>query len=136
MKRFGLFLLIILGSSMSSFSQYSAFKEIDSLEFSTKWVREKWYKKNSPLVLAIKVTNKSSQDCTYTLGIEFFQQGVLIESSPELSYEIRRKSTRRGKLNGIIFKPEKLSSQDIRSGNFTLELSGLDVAPKAKTTDS
>lgn len=111
----------------SATAQYEVFKEVSGVEFSTRWVKEKWYKRNSDKVLSIQVVNKNDYDVTYTMGIEFFQNTVMVESSPEKEYSLKAKKRVKGRLNGVMFKPEKLSQEDIAAKKFELELSGLEV---------
>lgn len=121
------FLLSIMAVSSDSSAQYTVYKEVDGVEFSTRWVKEKWYKRKSPKVLSVRVANKNSYTVKYTLGIEIFQNGILIESSPENEYSLKAGAKSTGRLDGVMFKPERLSSKDIEAGNFVMELSGLEI---------
>lgn len=129
MKKVYAMVLIMLGLIVSNeaFSQYELYKSVEGVEFSTRWVKEKWYKRKSDKVLSIQVVNTNEQPVQYTLGIEFFQNGVMIESSPEKEYTLKAKGRVKGRLNGVMFKPEKVVAADVEAKNVVMELSGLDI---------
>lgn len=128
---FGLLtVLVLMGFKNEVSAQYQVYKEVDGVVFSTRWVKEKWYKRNSPKVLSIRVENKNSYAVKYTLGAEIFKNTVLLESFPEEDFELAGGKRITGRLNGIMFKPTKLSNDDIEKGDFDLELSGLEVTKK------
>jgi len=135
MKKAYAVVLIIVGLIVSNqtFSQYELYKAVDGVEFSTRWVKEKWYKRKSEKVLSIQVINTNDVPVQYTLGIEFFQNGVMIESSPEKDYTLKAKGKVKGRLNGVMFKPEKVIATDVESKNVVMELSGLDITVLEKT---
>jgi hypothetical protein len=127
-------LLVIIGLMMTgtseSSAQYKVFKEVDGVVFSTRWVKEKWYKRSSPKVLSVRVENKNTYDVKYTLGVEIFRNTVMLESFAEEEYTLGAGKKITGRLNGIMFKPTKLSNEEIEKADFELELSGLDVTKK------
>lgn len=129
MYKFLVFCFLGFGLLMASpaLAQYDVYKEVNGVEFSTRWVKEKWYKRKSDQVLSIQVINKNDYDVIYTMGIDFFQNTVMVESSPEKEYTLKAKKRVKGRLNGVMFKPEKLSQEDIVAKKYELELSGLEV---------
>ena len=122
--------LLLMGLNNEAGAQYQVVKEVDGVVFSTRWVKEKWFKRNSPKVLSVRVQNKNSHAVKYTLGAEIFKNTVLLESFPEEEYELAAGKKVTGRLNGIMFKPTKLSNEEIEKGDFDLELSGLEVTKK------
>ncbi len=125
-----LFSLFLLGITNEASAQYQVFKEVDGVVFSTRWVKEKWYKRNSPKVLSVRVQNKNEYAVKYTIGIEIFKNTVLLESLPEEEYTLDAGKRVTGRLNGIMFKPSKLTAEEIEKSEFDLELSGLEVSKK------
>jgi hypothetical protein len=125
-----LFSFFLLGLNNEMTAQYQVFKEVDGVVFSTRWVKEKWYKRNSPKVLSVRVQNKNEYTVKYTVGVEIFKNTVLLESLPEEEYTLDAGKRVTGRLNGIMFKPAKLTSEEIEKGDFDLELSGLEVSKK------
>jgi hypothetical protein len=130
MKRY-LLLIALIGlmimSSNDSSAQYKVYKEVDGVVFSTRWVKEKWYKRSSPKVLSVRVQNKNNYQVKYTLGVEIFKNTVMLESFPEEEYTLGAGKKVTGRLNGIMFKPTKISNEEIEKADFELELSGLEV---------
>ena len=114
-------------SSNDSSAQYKVYKEVDGVVFSTRWVKEKWYKRSSPKVLSVRVQNKNNYQVKYTLGVEIFKNTVMLESFPEEEYTLGAGKKVTGRLNGIMFKPTKISNEEIEKADFELELSGLEV---------
>lgn len=129
------FLLIVMTGLMAmstneSSAQYKVFKEVDGVIFSTRWVKEKWYKRSSSKVLSVRVQNRNAYEVNYTLGVEIFRNTIMLESFPEEEYTLGAGKKVTGRLNGIMFKPTKISNEDIEKADFELELSGLDVTKK------
>jgi hypothetical protein len=117
-------------SANESSAQYKVFKEVDGVIFSTRWVKEKWYKRSSSKVLSVRVQNRNAYEVKYTLGVEIFRNTVMLESFPEEEYTLGAGKKVTGRLNGIMFKPTKISNEDIEKADFELELSGLDITKK------
>jgi hypothetical protein len=129
MKKILMLLSLLLIVNLVAFSQYEKVKEQEGLEFSVRWVKQKWYKKNSPQMLTLQVKNLNEFPLKYDLQVEVFQKGVTVESSETKTYTIAGKTTLKGRLNGISFVMEKISADDIKSKNYELELELENVEP-------
>jgi hypothetical protein len=129
MKKIVMMLGLLFLFNLVAFSQYEKVKEQEGLEFSVRWVKQKWYKKNSPQMLTLQVKNSNEFPMMYDLQIEVFQNGVTVESSETKTYTIAEKTTLKGRLNGISFVMEKISADDIKSKNYELELELENVKP-------
>jgi hypothetical protein len=129
MKKILMLLSLLLIVNLVAFSQYEKVKEQEGLEFSVRWVKQKWYKKNSPQMLTLQVKNLNEFPMKYDLQVEVFQKGVTVESSESKTYTIAAKTTLKGRLNGISFIMEKISADDIKSKNYELELELENVEP-------
>lgn len=130
MRRFYLLIFLIgllVTSRHESSAQYKVYKEVDGVVFSTRWVKEKWYKRTSPKVLSVRVQNMNSYEVKYTLGVEIFKNTLMLESFPEEEHTLGAGKKVTGRLNGIMFKPTKISDEDIEKSDFEIELSGLVV---------
>ncbi len=120
-------ILVALVFSIVSFaaqSQYTLHKEVDGVQFYTKWGNEKWWSKKSPKVLLVKVKNTNSLAVRYTLGVEFFKNLQLIEAGKEEEYCLSQYSTAYPRRAGLVFKPNDNASVNEMD---TFELSGLDI---------
>ncbi len=129
MKKIMMVLSLLFLINAVAFSQYEKVKEQGGLEFSVRWVKQKWYKKNSPQMLTLQIKNLNEFPMKYDLQVEVFQKGVTVESSETKTYTIAGKTTLKGRLNGISFVMEKISAEDIKSKNYELELELENVEP-------
>lgn len=122
MKKLLMLLTMLFVFNAIAFSQYEKVKEQDGLEFSVRWVKQKWYKRNSPQMLTLQIKNLNNYPMKYDLQVEVFQKGVTVESSEPKTYTIAASTTLKGRLNGISFVMEKISAEDIKTKNYELEL--------------
>jgi predicted RecA/RadA family phage recombinase len=74
----------------------------------------------------MKLTNTTGEDLRIDLGIDLSYQGRTVET---LSADtcIRAGQTLNGRLNGIYFIPERLTTEQIKDGGTQVELSRTDV---------
>lgn len=126
MKNFVVILFFFLAYSQAN-CQYEVLKDSNGVVVSTKWVSEKWYKKNSPKVLAIKVENNNQTAVTYSFDLEIFQNGLHVESSSVEKKTLKAGAKTMGRFNGISFIPTKLTASDIATKNYQIELMELEV---------
>jgi hypothetical protein len=108
-------------------AQYTPSDTLLGVELSYKWAGEKWYNPHSDKVILIKVVNRNAYPVRYSFELELSRDGKMLESSPSPAYCIRGNRVAKGRLNGIILKPVSLSSGDIASRNFDLELTAISV---------
>jgi hypothetical protein len=122
------FIILISAIGLSAAGQYQLYKEVNQVEFYTKWGREKWLSKKSPRVLMVKVVNKGSHAAEFDLGVEFFRNLVLVEESKPASQCLSAGKTLLPRMSGLIFKPAETNPDEIDS----VELTGLDIMIKDK----
>lgn len=120
---------IVLMFSITVHGQYTLHKEVNGVQFYTKWGNEKWWSKKSPKVLLIKVKNTNGLAVSYTIGVEFFKNLQLLEASKEEEYCLGQNATAFPRSAGLVFKPTDeaaLKEMD------TFELSGLEVEKQSE----
>ncbi len=121
--------LLLSFAASNMFAQYTLYKEIEGVQFHTKWGNEKWYSKKSPKILMVKIINKSSTAAEFTLGIEFFTNLIMIEESAEKPYCVSAGKTLLPRVAGLAFKPAKANPESLDS----FELTGLEIEKLATT---
>lgn len=115
---FGILLMNVSG-------QYKLEKEIDGVQFYTKWGKEFWYKLKSDKVLLIKVVNTNEEAVRFDLGIEFTENLQLVQEGMVTEYCLGAKRKLLPRVNGIMYKYAMKSE----AGSETeYELTGLTVA--------
>lgn len=125
------FILIILFAFLSSFAQaqYATLKEVSGVSVSTKWTKEKWYKPKSNKLLAVKLDNSTDSDVEVSFELVIYQNGVNKEMVEVERKVIKAHSNLVGKWNGVSFVPQKISQEDIASGNYEIVIEEMQVEP-------
>lgn len=116
------FMLVLLSAD----AQYQLYKEVEGVEFYTKWGREKWLSKKSPKVLLIKVVNKGSLAVDFEMGVEFFKDMIMVEESKPSSMCISAGKTLLPRMAGLVYKPAEVNPEEIDG----FELSDLEVTKR------
>ncbi len=115
--------ICLIAFSMTGPSQFLLKKEVDGVQFYTKWGHEKWLSKKSPKVLLVKIVNTTPYAVEFDLGVEFFMNMMLIEESKAKSYCLSGGKTLLPRVSGLLYKPEGVDPDSLDS----FELSGLDI---------
>ncbi len=132
-KLFGLFLMLMFVLQFANAQKTNELPKnkerrvIDSIEFSHKWVREKWYLLKSPKVLKIKAKNISSKNVKIKFSVDFYVNGTIRESSDTVQVCMKPGVTRSGRKNKMVFKPAELSQEEMKSESFQFEISNLEI---------
>lgn len=82
-----------------------------------------------PSELILKLKNTTQEDRHVSLVIDLYYQGLTVEVL-EADTCIKAGRTLNGKLNGIYFIPQRLSSEQIKSGDAEAELTRSEVTPE------
>ncbi|MEA3443338.1 MAG: hypothetical protein U9R19_01280 [Bacteroidota bacterium] len=116
--------ILALGVFMQSSAQadYEMCYEKDSLIISAKWVNSKFFDKESPLELRLKIENKKSLAIEFSYEIMLYMDNVLREKTKDRFY-IKAGKIKTGKLNGVRFIPTTLNNEEITSKSFSWEIS-------------
>lgn len=96
-------------------------------------VKSSWQELSSPsetgatMRLNIWVENTGNSPVEYDLGVEFFLQGKMLESSPVERNCAKPGIVYRGKINGTYYEPVGITSEQISDSLITVEFVPLDV---------
>lgn len=122
---------LILGLFLLSFvacapKQYVYKGVHDGVELSYRWSHP--VGKSSELLL--KLVNTAQEDKQLSIVLDLYYQGRTVETF-EADTCIRVGQTMNGKLNGLYFIPQKLTTEQIKSGDGTVEMTRTTVDPAA-----
>ena len=98
--------------------------ERDGVEMAYRWN----HPIGKPSELILKLKNTTEEDRRVSLVIDLYYQGLTVEVL-EADTCIKGGQTLNGKLNGIYFVPERLTSDQIKSGDAEAELTRSEVTP-------
>lgn len=129
MKKIILFIVVAI-SVQTSAAQYVLYKEIDGVEFYSKWGHEKWLSKKSPKVLMVKIVNTGPTAVEFNLGVEFFSNLMMVEESPEKPFCLSAGKTLLPRMAALVFKPAGSSPEKLDS----FELTGLELVRMEKSS--
>ncbi|HPF90045.1 MAG: hypothetical protein H6590_00990 [Flavobacteriales bacterium] len=99
--------------------------ERDGVEMAYRWNHP--VGRSSELILRLK--NRTQEDRQVSLVIDLYYQGLTVEVL-EADTCIKAGQTLNGKLNGIYFVPQRLTTEQIRSGDAEAELTRTEVRPE------
>jgi hypothetical protein len=127
MSKLILIIIFFLGATAASAqTKYELKETVEGVEYSFKWSKSSFFKKNSPPQLRIKIKNNNEYPVLYSFGIDLFVKGKTKgEVLPE-QYPIRAKQTKAGKTNGHYYE-FNLSWEEVRSTEFEIEFTDLSV---------
>ncbi len=94
----------------------------DGVELAYRWN----HPTGKPSELLLKMVNTTDQDKNVALIIDLYYQGLTVETLTADTC-LPAGSTMNGKMNGIYFIPERLSTEQIKSGDATAELTRTNI---------
>jgi len=89
----------------------------DGVEISYRWA----HPKDKPSELLLTLVNKAPEDKRLELVLDLYYQGRTVETF-EADTCIRVGQTMSGKMNGIFFIPQRLTTEQIKTGDGTVEM--------------
>lgn len=122
MKTERLLPLILIALCGCAPTQYIQKGMYDGVEISYRWN----HPKGKPSEILLKMTNTAAEDKQVDLVIDLSYQGRTVETL-RTDTCIRVGQTMNGKLNGVYFIPEQLTTEQIKSGDATAELTNTTV---------
>lgn len=114
-----LLLVALCGCAPTKYIQKGTF---DGVEVSYRWN----HPKGKPSEILLKMTNTTAEDKQVDLAIDLSYQGRTVETL-RTDTCIRVGQTMNGKLNGVYFIPEQLTTEQIKSGDAAAELTNTTV---------
>lgn len=109
--------LLLLTLTACSGPQYLYKGEQDGVELAYRWN----HPKDKPSELLLRMKNMTPGDKRIDLAIDLFYQGRTVETL-EADTCIRTGQTLNGKLNGIYFTPERITTEQIKDGGVQVEM--------------
>ena len=94
----------------------------DGVELAYRWN----HPTGKPSELLLKMVNTTDQDKNVNLVIDLYYQGLTVETLTADTC-IKTGNTMNGKLNGIYFIPTRLTTEQIKSGDATAELTNTTI---------
>ena len=120
-----LFISLLLVLIACSTPQYLHKQVHDGIEIAYFWK----HADNGPSELILRMDNVSQEDRSVALVIDLYLQGKTAETL-QADTCIRAGQTLNGKLNGIYFVPAVVSTQQIKNGEVTVEMTRTLVEPQ------
>ena len=111
-------ILAILLSTVACAPKQYAYKGVhDGVEISYRWA----HPEGKPSELLLNLKNVSAEDKQLGLVLDLYFQGLTVESFTADTC-IRSGQRLNGKLNGFYFNPQRLSTEQIKSGDSSVEI--------------
>jgi len=96
----------------------------EGVELSYRWK----HAAGKPSELLLKMTNTAAEDKQIDLVLDLYYQGRTVESF-EADTCIKVGQTLNGKLNGFFFIPQRLTTEQIKSGDGKVEMTKTSIIP-------
>ncbi|MCB0762447.1 MAG: hypothetical protein KDC12_13050 [Flavobacteriales bacterium] len=121
-------LILLIASTGLAQKKFERISSQEGLEAYAKWGTAKVDGQKKSVIL-LKLINTNDSAIVYSLDVEFFFQGKRVEAFEQESACIDGGKTHQGKLNGLYFYSETLSSEQITSDDFEYVIT---VTPQGK----
>jgi hypothetical protein len=96
----------------------------EGVELSYRWN----HPSGKPSELLLKMTNTATEDKRIGLVLDLYYQGRTVESfSADTCIKVGQ--TLNGKLNGFFFNPQRLTTEQIKSGDGKVEMTNTSIEP-------
>lgn len=96
----------------------------DGVELSYRWN----HPAGKPSELLLKMTNTATEDKRIEVVLDLYYQGRTVESfSADTCIKVGQ--TLNGKLNGFYFNPQRLTTEQIKSGDGKVEMTNTSIEP-------
>lgn len=119
------FALSILLFASCAMPKYASKGTHDGVEIAYRWN----HPVGEPSELWLRLKNTTDQDKTIDLGIDVYYQGRTVEML-RADTCLRGGQTLSGKLNGIYFVPERITTAQIKDGSAEVEVTRTFVTPE------
>jgi hypothetical protein len=117
--------LLIVATLAACASPQYVYKGVhDGVELSYRWN----HPAGKPSELLLKMTNTAAEDKQVGLVLDLYYQGRTVESF-EADTCLKVGQTMNGKLNGYFFIPQRLTTEQIKSGDGKVEMTNTSIVP-------
>jgi hypothetical protein len=122
-----LFAFISTIQETSAQRRYVDHSTVEGVEIQYRWANSSFFDKSSPLELRLKIKNTNDYPVTITYDLEFYMGPVLEETSDETELCINPKLAKTGRINGMFYRSQTLSNQQLESDQFSWEITNLEI---------
>ncbi len=100
---------------------------IEGVDIQYRWANSKFFDRNSPLELRLKMKNNNDYPIRITWDIEFYMGPKLIETNEETEVCINPKLARTGRINGMFYRSSNLNNRQLESDEFNWEITNIEI---------
>jgi hypothetical protein len=118
---------ILFSSNLFAQKDYQVLASIEGVEVSNKWKHSKVCKKDSPLMLFLKLKNTNDYPVNINVTVDYFWQGIRAASSEPINLCIKSNRSSKGRIKKLTFDRSRFSDADILSAEFTLDISSVKI---------
>ena len=122
--------LLIGSSGVFAQKEFTKIETEDNVTFYYRWKPSCFLKKDSPLILSIKVTNENDFPVETTFTVDYYWNSVLSASSDEQSFDLKKGKSLIGKIKKMGFDRSEFTDEQLLSEQFTIEINGIKVKKK------
>jgi hypothetical protein len=119
--------LMLLNISVLAQKNYDPVIKEDGIEISYRWGPSKILKKDSPLMLFLKINNSNEFNAEVTFTVDYYWKGIRKASSEPNQICVKSMRTAKGRIKKLTFDRAEFSDGDLRSENFTLDVTGIKI---------
>ena len=119
--------IILINGNLIAQKDYQNLTSNEGIDISYKWKHSKILKKDSPLILFLKLKNTNDYNATVKFTVDYFWNGIRNASSEGNNICIKANRSVKGKIKKMTFDTAKFSDEDLFSENFTLDISGFEL---------
>ena len=120
-------IMILISGHLIAQKDYQSLLSTEGIDISYKWKHSKILKKNSPLMLFLKLKNSNDYHASVNFTVDYYWQGIRDASSDPKSICVKANKKMKGKYRNLAFDRSKFSNEDLFSDKFILEISGIKV---------
>ena len=120
-------IIILSAGNLIAQKDYQSLTSNEGIDISYKWKHSKILKKESPLMLFLKLQNSNEYHANVNFTVDYYWQGIRSASSEPNSICIKSNRTAKGRIKKLTFDRAKLSDEDVLSDDFTLDISEIDI---------
>lgn len=113
--------------SIQAKNPYKQIESIDSVSFFYKWKPSVFAKKDSPLMLLLKIKNENEHSVNVIFTVDYFWQAKRQASSDEKQICIKPMKSKKGKIGKLGFDTGSLTNEQILSDDFIVEITGINI---------
>jgi hypothetical protein len=119
--------LLLLNINLLAQKNYDPLTKEDGIDISFRWGHSKILKKDSPLMLFLKIQNSNEYHASVTFTVDYYWNGIRKASSEPNRLCVKSKHTAKGRIKKLTFDRAEFTDEDLLSENFSLDVTGLEI---------